>query len=74
MIELSIQQILDITGGRASQSLDPAGVISSVTTDSREVAPGRCSLPSPANSPTGTPSSTRRCRPGRSPPWPNAKP
>ncbi|QCY47565.1 UDP-N-acetylmuramoyl-tripeptide--D-alanyl-D- alanine ligase [Glutamicibacter creatinolyticus] len=40
MIELSIQQILDITGGRASQSLDPAGVISSVTTDSREVGAG----------------------------------
>lgn len=40
MIELSIQEILAITGGRATATVDPAAVISAVTTDSREAGAG----------------------------------
>ncbi|WP_431709649.1 UDP-N-acetylmuramoyl-tripeptide--D-alanyl-D-alanine ligase [Glutamicibacter uratoxydans] len=40
MIELSIQEILDITGGQATATVQPATVISAVTTDSREVSVG----------------------------------
>ncbi|MCW4464414.1 UDP-N-acetylmuramoyl-tripeptide--D-alanyl-D-alanine ligase [Glutamicibacter sp. MNS18] len=40
MIELSIQDILAITGGRATSTVDPATVIAAITTDSREVGPG----------------------------------
>lgn len=40
MIELSLKEILAITGGRATATVDPATVVSAVTTDSREVRDG----------------------------------
>ncbi|MGO2051713.1 UDP-N-acetylmuramoyl-tripeptide--D-alanyl-D-alanine ligase [Glutamicibacter sp. 287] len=40
MIDLSFSDLLAITGGRATASVDPSTVISSVTTDSRDVLPG----------------------------------
>ena len=40
MIDLSLSDLLAITGGRATASVAPSTVISSVTTDSRDVLPG----------------------------------
>ncbi|MBM7768881.1 MULTISPECIES: UDP-N-acetylmuramoyl-tripeptide--D-alanyl-D-alanine ligase [Glutamicibacter] len=40
MIELSLTDLLDITGGKATATAAPDTVITSVTTDSREVVPG----------------------------------
>ena len=60
MIPLSLAEIAAVVGGRPHDIPDPAGPVTGpVVIDSREVAPGACSPPSPVSASTATTSPQR---------------